>query len=232
MLRAFVCLALSILFWPGFLPVQSAGQAHPNPVPDSLSADVYAIYSSLMPIGVTAGRNWPHDLWLVANTTTPVILPDRPCNPTDGRAEIDSSTNPHFAVAPTEDRRQDYLELMQDFDLHCHERWTLASNAWKTKVPVRLLNWEEQKAFRSLPVSSMSFIDHGKFKGGPALYLFSNVYFNAAHTVALVYAVEAYPTGWCGSPCVNESWFAFQLKNGRWSDLHWRDKTVVSGVVP
>jgi hypothetical protein len=132
--------------------------------------------------------------------------------------------NPHQAVHPTDDRRQDFAEILQDFDHHCHDRLILDPNSWKVAIPVRLLNAQEQKEFQSTRMNSNpSTAAAQKFKGAPALYAFSQVYFNAHHTVALVYA-----THWCGGLCGQGFWIAFALENGKWKPLRWNATTWIS----
>jgi len=57
----------------------------------------------------------------------------------------------------------------------------------------------------------------------PALYGFSEVYFNAHHTVALVYA-----THWCGALCGQGFWVALALEDGQWKPLRWSATTWIS----
>ena len=52
--------------------------------------------------------------------------------------------NPHTAVSPPDKDKQDYEEILSDFDSHCHERLSLSSNSWKAKLPVHLLNQVER----------------------------------------------------------------------------------------
>jgi hypothetical protein len=175
-------------------------------------ADSYAIYSSLIPVGETAGKNWPHDLWLVADATIG-MSPDTPCKPT---APSLAPMNPHFAVVPPENDKQDYAEILADFDAHCHERIALAANGWTTTAPVRLLSPAEQEEFRAArfaspePESAVA----AKYKGAPALYSFSQVYFNTGHTVALVEA-----SLWCGSQCAQSFWVALGKENWQWKPM-------------
>jgi len=182
------------------------------PMPPDREAESYLLYAKLMPLGETAGKDWPHDQYLLQDTTVALIPPDKPCNPppaAGASANLDSSMNPHNAIHPPTEHAQDLAEILDDFDQHCHDRITLSpdADAWKLTVPVHLLNPAEQAEFRTV---------HGrvdspaaeKYKGAPALYAFSEVYFNAHHTVAIVYA-----THWCGGLCGQGFWAAFMLDN-------------------
>jgi hypothetical protein len=62
-----------------------------------------------------------------------------------------------------------------------------------------------------------------KYRGAPALYGFSEVYFNANHTAALVYA-----TDWCGNLCAHGFWVAFAFERGRWQRLNWNSTMWIS----
>jgi hypothetical protein len=40
----------------------------PIPMPADRTSDSYRIYSSLIPLGETAGKGWSHEVWLVRAT--------------------------------------------------------------------------------------------------------------------------------------------------------------------
>jgi hypothetical protein len=83
---------------------------------------------------------------------------------------------------------------LTDFDSHCHERLSLSSDSWKAELPVHLLNQVEQDEFQASRNFSSATAD--KYKGSPALYAFSQVFFNAHHTVATVYDTLVWWTLW------------------------------------
>jgi hypothetical protein len=190
------------------------------PMPSDRAADSNAIYSSLMPLGETAGKDWPHDFWLVQDATVSVVPADQPCKVEPG-SQNTFDMNPHVGVHPTKDREQDYKEILEDFDAHCHDRVALSATAWQTTVPVRLLTPAEQEEFRASRFTKSEAAE--KYKGAPALYGFSEVYFNAHHTVALVYA-----THWCGGLCAQGFWVALALEDGQWKRLRWDATTWIS----
>ena len=195
------------------IPAKTAAIA----MPADRAADSYRIYSSLMPLGETAGKGWPHDLWLVQATTVTVVAPNEACKPASppNRGNLLGNMNPHVAVHPTSNLQQDFVEILEDFDLHCHDRITLDPNAWTGLVPVRLLNENEQETFRK---SRFDGTPAPEFNGAPALYGFSEVYFNAKRTVALVYA-----THWCGALCGEGFWLGLTLQDGKWKRAQWLD---------
>lgn len=118
---------------------KSVDPSAPMPMPANRVAESYAIYSMLMPVGETAGRDWPHKLWLVRDTTLEMTPPNEPCKSTTSKQRpADYPTNPHVAVTPSEDRRRDYEEILEDWDSHCQDRLLLDRDAWHTSVPVLL----------------------------------------------------------------------------------------------
>lgn len=197
-----------------------------TPMPADRATDSYRIYSSLMPLGETAGRDWPHERWLVQDTTITVVPEAEPCTLDPATFNTNSlkarmSMNPHVAVRPAEDRRQDFNEILLDFDRHCHDHVSLDPNAWRLSVPVVLLGSEEETKYREMTFAGEPVDD--KYKGAPGIYGFSLVYFNANHTVALVYA-----THYCGSLCGEGFWVALALENGEWKRLHWNATARIS----
>ena len=97
-------------------------ESAPIAMPADRQADSYRIYSSLIPLEETAGKNWPPGLWLVQDTTIGAVPPDQPCSPPLDAKEPSIGMNPHFAVHAPDDELQDFLEIMRDFDAHCQDR--------------------------------------------------------------------------------------------------------------
>jgi hypothetical protein len=193
-------------------------------MPQDRARDAYLIYSSLLPLGETAGSGWPHDLWLVRDTTIEVIPAAQPCAPKPGSKEDSFDMNPHIAVQPPKASAQDFQEILSDFDAHCHERSRLESGGWLLNAPIRLLDEKGQQKF----VDSRMKRDpdpgaRAEFQGAAALYGFSRVFFNASHTVALVYA-----THWCGGLCGQGFWVAFGLDGAKWKPLNWGSTSWIS----
>jgi hypothetical protein len=228
MKRSSLSRLVGVTLWVAPLLAQKASSAPaPIPMPADRISDSYSIYSSLIPLGETAANGWPHQLWLIQDSTITAVTSDQPCAPapsTSASDRVDMGMNPHSAVHPPKDQQQNYDEILQDFDRHCHDRLSLDPNAWKLSEPVHLLTPDEQKEFQTTRFkggqdSAMA----AKYKGAPALYGFSEVYFNAHHTVALVYA-----THWCGGLCGQGLWIAFALRDGLWKPLQWAASTWIS----
>ena len=197
----------------------------PSPIPmpgDRVEAS-YAIYSTMIPLGETANEGWPHAQWLIRDTTVTVVAPEDPCDPSKTSASRDAFLNPHLGIQADPQHLNDFNEILQDFDAHCHDRISLDPDAWHLSSPVRLLNREEQDEYQSFKFGRKKALLKPEFKGAPALYGFGMVYFNKSHTVALVYA-----THYCGSLCGEGFWSAFALEDGKWKKLPWGSPAWIS----
>jgi hypothetical protein len=197
---------------------QSAGKPvalPPIPMPAARADASYAIYALLVPSGETAGPSWPQDLWLVSDTTVTLATPGRPCwAPTvNGQTPLLDTMNPHLAVQPAGEDRHDFDEILLDFDKRCHER--VALHPWKSAKPLHMLNDAQQTEFERTRFPRDATTPD-KYKGAAALYSFSEVYFNAHSTVAMVYV-----STWCGNVCGQGWWSAFALREGHWKPLRW-----------
>lgn len=191
------------------------------PMPADRATDSYRIYSSLLPFGEMASPMWPHSLLLVRDTTITVVEPNQPCFVPPAQ---NTEMNPHNAVKPPKDQLANFKEILQDFDQHCHERIRLQASAFPMNPPPRTLNDKEEAAFESTRSSQPADkATAARYKGASAFYAFSQVYFNAHHTAALVYA-----TDWCGNVCAHSQWFAFVLKDGRWHSQGWGSVIAIS----
>jgi hypothetical protein len=207
---------------------QSTPPPAPLPMLASRTLASYQIYSGLMPLGETADKGWPHALWLIRDTTITAIPDDQPCSPGPAVNARESApgNNPHLVVTPTAVYAQDFREILQDFDEHCHDHIALDQSAFHTAVPIRLLSAAEQQEFRDVRNAGpgASADASAKFAGAPALYAFSEVYFNRNQTVALVWV-----THWCGSQCGQGFWRALALDHGQWKVLDsWRAPQWIS----
>ena len=196
------------------------------PMPQDRAGDSYSIYQELMPVGELGSKGWPRDLWLLSDTTVSIVPPNVGCLPDDyGRSG--GNMNPHTAVVPPSDAVQDFNEMLEDFDRTCHERVHLTPESFTMVVPLRLLTPSEQDEFvttRYDPnAGPQGDLLTAKYKGAPGLSSFSQVYFNAHHTVAMVYA-----TGWCGGVCQQSYWQVLGVENGQWKRLGWKTAILES----
>jgi hypothetical protein len=195
---------------------QSAPANLSGPIPLEKRMESYAIYANLLPNGEMAARQWPHAMWFVRDLTVSPVPGDEPCRPAPGSEG--GMMNPHEYIHPTADREQDFKEILEDFDQHCHDHLMLQPDIWHSETPVRLLTPEEQREAQETQFGTRGDADLGaKYKGASAIFGFSEVYFNAHHTVALVFL-----TDWCGNLCGHLSWLALALEDGKWKPLPWQ----------
>ena len=213
---------LTVLLTVAGASAQSVPEDSPLPMSAERSADSYAIYSSLLPLGETAG--WKASFYAVRDSTVASLPPNAPCLVPPAKSALDrartGSMNPHTAVTPPEEQRTDYEDILIDFDSHCHDRYVLEAGNWTTKLPVRLLSDQQQAQFVT---SRFKAAANDTFAGAASLYGFSAVYFNAHHTTALVYATHV-----CGGLCGEGFWIALEKKSGTWKPLRWNAASWIS----
>jgi hypothetical protein len=163
------------------------------------SADIYAIYSLLMPGVPFQGMSTtqaPH--FAIAGTT--VNIDDmNPAIPPDGQLQ------------PPPDNQQAFIEAVQDFHSRRYERIQLDSRL-QIDRPYTLLSAADAAELRK----TLAGIDPGsqlqdKWAGYPGITYFSAVYFNAAHTAALVYM-----NNFCSNLCANGQWIYLEKKDNQW----------------
>ncbi len=215
--------ALLVFVVSGAMP---AGRAQSVPVPVALPLaavpmppdrleDSYAIYSQLMPGREYESEGWPRKLWLIEDTTTTVVEPGKPCFPGDASELV----NPHNAIKAPAGREVDLKELLEDFDRNCHQRLTLTPESFQLSAPFRVLDESAQQRFwasRNGSTREAALALAQEFAGAPGLNSFSEVYFNAHHSLAMVYAGQP-----CGSLCGSWYWVVLEKSNGRWKLLPW-----------
>jgi hypothetical protein len=196
------------------------------PMPQDRAAESYSIYSQLLPVGALGNPGWPRAMLLLSDTTVSLVPPDEPCLASDAGLS-GNSMNPHIAVRAPDEMKQDLDEMLEDFDHRCHERILLTFDAFKLVVPLHLLSPDEQDEFVSTRFDQNAGHEGdriaARYKGAPGLSSFSQVYFNAHHTRAMVYA-----TGWCGGLCVQSFWVVMEFENGQWKRLTWDTASEMS----
>jgi hypothetical protein len=200
------------------LPAEPGGtprSAQPMPMPGDRAQDSYAIYSQLLKSGPVEWRNATRRQWLIEDTTNAIPL-DVACHPA---SEVNPmGMNPRDAVKAPEDRQTEWNEVLTDYDQHCHDVIQLDLESFRTELPVRLLNAEEKQSFMKDPRTPPA-----AFADGAGLHRFTEVFFNAHHTLALVKEGM-----WCGSRCGNWTWVALERRGGRWEMLPWVHTFMVS----
>lgn len=206
-MRAFISLLIYMWFAAPFLG--QAGEAlryaEATPMPMDRAKDSYAIYSQLLRSGPIEWRNVSRKQWLIEDTTNAV-----PLNIVCGD-RLALGFEPHTAVEAPVDRRSDWNEVLHDYDLHCHDVIRLNRQSFRTELPVRLLNAEDKRNFMRDPLQPPA-----EFADGAGLHRFTEVYFNASHTLALVQQGM-----WCGRLCGNWTWVVLERKENQWKMLPW-----------
>jgi len=183
-------------------------------MPGDRARDAYAIYSELLKSGPIEWRNASRKQWLVEDTTNAIPL-DVACHPASDANPV--GMNPHNAVKAPE-RQAEWSEVLADYDQHCHDVIQLDRKRFRTELPVRLLNAEQKQIFMKDPVRPPA-----EFADGTGLHRFSEVFFNASHTLALVEEGM-----WCGSQCGNGTWVVLERRKDRWEMLPWVHTFVIS----
>lgn len=197
------CLGLAAQL-PG-QPRRTPQFAQPMPMPGDRVEHSYAIYSLLLKSGPVEWRNAARRQWLIEDTTNAIPL-GTPC-PTASEVQM----NPHVAVEAPGDRLSEWNEVLADYDQHCHDVIRLDRGSFKTVLPIRLLNAEDQQRFTKEPGRPPA-----EFADGAGLHRFTEVFFNANHTLALVEQGM-----WCGSLCGNWMWVVLERREGQWQILPW-----------
>jgi hypothetical protein len=193
-------------------------------MPFDRTAESYQIYSQLILLMKDPDPHKQHRFAAVRDETAPVVPRGQPCwaNPGSSEAlEFDWSMNPHLSVHPPDDARKDFEEILGDFDARCHQQMQLQPQSFHTDWPVHVLSPAEQDDFRAAlnPGSTAAAEYHDVL----ALFSFSEVFFNANHTVALVYVNAS-----CGAMCGEGLWVAFGLRDNQWRPLRWRTEVGAS----
>ena len=191
----------------------------PVPMPQDRLADSIQVYSQLLPELDAVERKLPHELWFVQEATINAVKADEPCVVVPNKEYYKHGAiyglNPHTAIQASAEHKQEFKEILADFDEHCHEHWKLNGGQWKMRSPVQLLTPAEQAEFHaSRSAEKRDPKLEARYKKSYALFAFSPVYFNHDHTVALVYSVL-----WCGDLCGEGKWSAFTRTGKDWIPL-------------
>ena len=125
---------------------------------------------------------------------------------------------PHTAVQAPADRQSEWNEVLADYDQHCHDVIQLDRQSFRTDLPIRLLNAEEKQTFMKNPRTPRV-----EFADGAGLHRFTEVFFNANHTLALVEQGM-----WCGILCGNWTWVVLERRDGQWKMLPWTHMAMIS----
>lgn len=193
--RAFLALAAA-----GLIPLLLAlAVARPAALPNSGQQDSYAIYSLLLP-----GPLWKNldpsqtERWAIAGTTV-------------SAADINPALAPEAALQPPPDHPKWFADAVRDDNARKNQRLSLIRD-FQVDRPYLLLTPAEVAEFQSARTSvDASAAQKDKYSGIPGITFFSQVYFNPAHTGALVYMLD-----WCGNLCSQAEWIYLEKQSGHW----------------
>ncbi len=197
--KMFLCTAAAfVLCVPASTSVAQASSGA-IPMPADRAADSYAIYSLLMP-GAPFDTMSPqqNQRWAIADVTVNIT-------------DMDPAVPPEGQLKAPEDHPKRFQEAVRDYEVHKYERLQLTSQ-FRLSLPYQLLNGEEVAELRKARTS----IDPGsglssKYAGYPGVTFFSQVYFNAGHTAALVYM-----NNWCANLCAAGQWVYLEKHASTW----------------
>jgi hypothetical protein len=182
--------------------------------------DSYSIYSQLLVSGPIEWRDAKRKQWLLEDVTTATPL-STACRPSSG---LGPDMTPYNAVIAPEDRKSEWLEVLADYDAHCHDVFLLQSDKFRVDLPIHLLNAAQKKQFQEASMTRNGAGDMPEdFKNAAGLHCFSAVFFNQHHTLALLEQGM-----WCGGLCGNWTWVVLEKKEGRWNVLPWVNTFTVS----
>ncbi|HEX4582382.1 MAG TPA: hypothetical protein VH139_09985 [Acidobacteriaceae bacterium] len=167
--------------------------------PISDRADTYAIYSLLMPgVPFESMSTAQAQRFAIAGTTVSIEQMN-PAIPPDGQLQ------------PPPNNAQAFREAVQDFQTRRYERIQLEHQI-KIDRPYTLLAPDDVGELKM----TLAGIDPGsqlqaKWAGYPGITYFSEVYFNTAHTAALVYM-----NNFCANLCANGQWIYLEKNSDQW----------------
>ena len=171
----------------------------PRPMLQNRATDAYAIYSILLPgepFSTMSADQAQH--WGIAETTV-------------NFADIDPAIPPDVELKPPQNNEKAFLEAVHDFISRKFERVTL-TRAFHVDHDYKLLTAGDVSELRQ----ALAGADPGseiknRWAGYPGITYFSEVYFNAGQTAALVYM-----SNFCANLCANGQWVYLEKQNKQW----------------
>jgi hypothetical protein len=200
MLRSALFCAVAAACFFAAAPVDGVlADAGAIPMPPDRAADSYAIYSALMPgAPFDSASSGQSQRWAIADTT--VNISDmNPAVPPDGQLK-----------AP-DDHPKRFREAVKDFETRKYQRLQLTQQ-FQLAQPYDLMNASQVAELRTAKTA----MDAGselqeKYASYPGVTFFSEVFFNAGHTGALVYM-----NNWCANLCASGQWIYLEKRGGTW----------------
>ena len=168
------------------------------PMPPDRAADSYAIYSTLMPGAPFDSMSGQSQRWAIADTTINI-------------SDMNPAVPPEGQLKPPDDHPKRFHEAVRDFETRKYQRLQLTQQL-QLAQPYDLLNADQVAELRRAKTA----VDAGselqaKYAGYPGVTFFSQVFFNAGHTAALVYM-----NNWCANLCQQGQWVYLEKHGGSW----------------
>ena len=178
--------------------------AEVKPIPKDRSEDSYAVYSAVL-----ASHPERDPKYLIEGTTGLRDSTPRTCVrvPANYAAKLD--------------------EVVADYVQHDAETFQL-ERKFEIDKPYELLSEADVKQFmhsRMLGRRTGDKEEPEKFRDAIHLLSFSNVYFDQAHTFAVVRT-----RSWCGGLCASWTWQALVKENGLWVEKPWGGCPAEAGL--
>lgn len=168
-------------------------------MPSDRVADSYAIYSALMPGSPFDTMSSQQNLrWAIADTTVSIT-------------DMNPAVPPEGQLTAPPDNEKAFQEAVRDFEVRKYQRIQLMP-VFSLPKPYDLFTDSQVNELRHARTSVAASSDmQAKYAGYPGVTFFSQVFFNAGHTAALVYM-----NNWCASLCAAGSWVYVEKHGSQW----------------
>jgi len=193
-----LCMAAAVAFCVSALISGGQTSSAALPMPADRAADSYAIYSLLMP-GEPFSTMAPeqNQRWAIADVTVSI-------------SDMNPAIPPEGQLKAPEDHPKRFQEAVRDFEARKNQHIQLTSQFHLSQA-YQLMTADQVAELRSARTS----VDPGdlasKYAGYPGVTFFSQVFFNAGHTAALVYM-----NNWCANLCAEGQWIYLEKHGGTW----------------
>jgi hypothetical protein len=170
------------------------------PMPADRAQDSYLIYSMLLP-GEPFRQMAPEQTqrWAIAEITV---------NYDDMNPRID----PRGQLKAPPNNARVFREAVHDYELNKYIHVQLTADPIRVNHPFTLLHPPEVDELRQAKSSTTAdSAIQTRWAAYPGITFFSEVYFDAKHTAALVYM-----NNWCASLCAEGTWVYLEKQNGSW----------------